>query len=459
LPDQFAILGSGRTALNDEEFRARMKESVTQQAAGSFSESKWAEFSMHLHYLPGHVEDDETIRLLSSRIEEFSLRNDKGAKEVIYYMAVPPDAMPEIVTRLKDGNMCREKFDARIIVEKPFGTNSHTALELNKLLRGAFDESRIYRMDHYLGKDPVQNIMFLRFTNPIFEQIWNTHFIHNVQITIAEDMGIGHRGEFYEQAGIVRDIVQNHALQLIGMIAMEAPIGFDADFIRDEKVKVFRSFRPMGPDYIDSNMVRGQYDSGMINGEAVAPYRAEDKVSASSLTPTFFAGKFYIDNLRWANVPFYVLTGKRLNKRVTEICLQFKALPIRLFGRTCDITEPNVLILTIQPDEKISLRFGVKYPYSTNQIYSVDMGFNYAEIFHKPIREAYGRLLLDCFRKDITLFVREDMVEAMWDIVDPIIERWMAIPPEEFPNYKAGSWGPAEADRLLKKDGHHWITR
>jgi glucose-6-phosphate 1-dehydrogenase len=344
------------------------------------------------------------------------------------------------------------------MVEKPFGVNGATARKLNTMLREAFAEEQIYRTDHYLGKEPVQNIMFFRFTNTIFEQLWNWRCIENVQITIAEDIGIEHRGEFYEKAGILRDIVQNHALQLIGMIAMEPPVGFTADYIRDEKIKVFRSIRPMDNAYIDRSIVRGQYGSGLLNGMGTVSYREEDKVAPASVTPTFFAGKFYIDNLRWASVPFYVRTGKRLERQVTEICIQFKQLPLRLFGRTCDVMEPNVLVLTVKPDENISLRFGVKYPYAQNQLYTAKMDFNYREVFSKAHQGAYERLLTDCMKGDLTLFVREDMVEIMWDVIDPVIERWDSMPPPDFPNYKAGSWGPAEADRLLELDGHRWLT-
>ncbi len=455
LPERFSILGFGRTQLTDEGFRALMKEAIAVSEDVSFDGGKWEEFGARLFYESGHVGEDETMRRLSSRIGDLSPSADKSAGNVIYYLAVPPDTMSAIISRLKDFHLCT---GAKIIVEKPFGSNRQTARTLNEVLRGAFEEDQIYRIDHYLGKETVQNIMFLRFANPIFERLWNERNIDNVQITVAEDIGIGLRGEFYEKNGIVRDIVQNHVMQLIGMVAMEPPIGFQADYIRDEKIKVVRAIRPMDSDYIDKYMVRGQYSAGEIAGTVVEGYREEAKVSPSSLTPTFFAGKFYVDNLRWATVPFYVRAGKRLKRRVTEICLQFKPLPLRLFGRTCDVMEPNALILTVQPEERISVRFGVKYPFSENRMQAVNMDFCYRGAFPETHYGAYERLLIDCMRGDLTLFVREDMVDAMWEVVDPINERWESLAPGDFPNYEAGSWGPEAADRLIKGDGHSWLT-
>ena len=458
LPESFTILGAGRTDYNDAGYRALMKKAVAQVAGEAFSEAQWEDFSSHLYYLSGNVEAEEGMKQLSARIEQLAPKTAKGTTEVVYYMAVPPEVTPRIVSNLKCRNMCKGTFSTKIIVEKPFGVNRATAQALNEIIRQAFDENQIYRIDHYLAKEPVQNILFFRFSNSIFEQLWNTRYIESVQITVAEDAGIAHRGEFYEQAGVVRDIVQNHILQLVSVIAMEPPVGFNADFVRDEKLKVMRAIRPMDQAAIDRFTVRGQYASGSVNNASVPGYRNESKVSATSLAPTFFAGKFFIDNLRWASVPFYVRTGKRLKKNITEICLEFKQLPLRLFGRTCDAIEPNVLILTIQPDEKICLRFGVKYPYAQNQLSMESMTFSYREAFQKPLQGAYERLLLDCLNGDLSLFVRQDMVEVMWEIVDPIIARWDSAPPTDFPNYAAGAWGPEASHRLLAQAGHHWIT-
>ncbi|MGO9612759.1 MAG: glucose-6-phosphate dehydrogenase [Dissulfurispiraceae bacterium] len=454
----FAILAIGRTDMNVERYRSLMEGAVREYGEGLFDAATWIEFSQHLFYLSGHFEDEETFERLTEKVRQISIPTQKGTREVIYYMAVPPQSTPVIVNKLKRHALSKETFSTKVIMEKPFGRDRSSARELNKVLTDIFDENEIYRIDHYLAKEPVQNIMFFRFSNSIFEEVWNGRFVDNVQITVAEDIGIEHRGEFYEQAGVVRDIVQNHVMQLIGSIAMEPPVGFKADFVRDERIKVLRSIRPIERARIDAFTVRGQYGKGKVNGKDVVSYREESKVSPSSNTPSFFAAKFFIDNLRWAGVPFYVRTGKRMQKRVTEICLQFKQLPLRLFGRTCDTLEPNILILTIQPNEKICLRFGVKYPYANNQIYPVQMVFSYHEAFQASFYPAYERLLADCIRGDLTLFIRQDTVEAMWELVDPIIERWECNSPCNFPNYPAGTWGPPEADLLIRSAGRDWIT-
>jgi glucose-6-phosphate 1-dehydrogenase len=456
LPEYFSILGFGRTEYRDSDFRVLMKKALDEAEDGVIDKELWDGFCEHLFYSSGQVSEDETMLRLLSRLREPKIEADKN---VIYYLAVPPVMTPDIVRRLKAFDMCGGLFNAKIVIEKPFGSDGVSARVLNSVLKDAFIEKQIYRIDHYLGKETVQNIMMFRFSNAIFEQIWNGRYIDNVQITIAEDIGIEHRGEFYEKAGVVRDIIQNHALQIMAIIGMEAPIGFEADLIRDEKIKVFRSIRPMNLEDVKCCVVSGQYAAGTINGNAVVAYRDEEKVSKSSVTPTYFAGKFHIDNLRWASVPFYIRSGKRLQKRVTEVCIEFKQLPLRLFGRTCDAMEPNVLVLTIQPDERIELRFGVKYPYSQNQIFTVNMDFNYREAFQRPYQDAYGRLLLDCMKGDLSLFVRDDMAEVMWDVVDPIIEGLSNISAGETPFYEAGTWGPEAADQLLEQDGRHWLTK
>ncbi len=458
LVNGFALLGFDRTALNDEQYRTVIKEAVREFGREPFDEEKWDEFSSRMNFMSGNIEQDEKYEELRKKLEQIAIPNAGGRRNVIYYMAVPPSVTPVIVKKLQEHDLCKGEFRTKVIVEKPFGYDLRSATELNRILTDAFDENQIYRIDHYLGKDPVQNIIFFRFTNSIFEEVWNRHYIDNVQITVAEDIGIEHRGIFYEHAGVVRDIVQNHILQLFGLIAMEPPTAFTADFIRDEKLKILRAVHHMDDDYIDRFMVRGQYGPGKVHSKEAPGYRQERNVSPSSTVPTFFAGKFYIDNLRWAGTPFYIRTGKRLPKRVTEICLQFKRLPVKLFGRTCDKLEPNLLVLTIQPDEKISLRFGVKYPYSESQIYHVNMVFSYSEAFRIKIHPPYERLLIDCMRGDLTLFVREDTVEEMWEIVDPIISRWEENPPEGFPNYAAGAWGPPAANRLIEGESRQWIT-
>jgi len=458
LLEDFSILGFDRVEMTEEQYRNLMEEAVRKFAGETFEEARWKEFSKHLFYLPGNFEEDESFTSLIKKIAKVSAPLSKMRRDVVYYMAVPPQVMPLAVGKLKHHDLCKGVFRTKVIVEKPFGSDRHSAAALNKILTDSFDENQIFRIDHYLSKEPVQNILFFRFSNAIFEHLWNRRYVDNIQITVAEDLGVEHRGEFYEKAGVVRDMVQNHMMQVIGLIAMEPPVGFTAEFIRDEKLKVLRAFRPMSDQYIDSFTVRGQYGPGKINGSDVPAYRSEANVSSSSITPTFFAGKFYIDNWRWAGVPFYVRTGKRLAKGVREVCIQLKQVPLRLFGRSCDVPESNILTLTIQPDEKISMRFGVKYPYSQNQIYPVNMVFSYLETFKLKTHFPYERLLIDCLKGDLTLFVREDTVEAMWEIVDPIIARWESSPPTDFPNYATGTWGPKESQTLLERDGRHWIT-
>ncbi|OPY75425.1 MAG: Glucose-6-phosphate 1-dehydrogenase [Syntrophorhabdus sp. PtaU1.Bin153] len=458
LPDGFAVLAFDKLSLDDHAYREAMKEALKTFDEEPVDDDKWDMFAGHVHYMKGFFEDDEKFVQLRRKVFEISRPASKGLPEVIYYMAVPPQVTPRVIEKLKAHNLCREVFNSRVVVEKPFGHDRQSAARLNKILTDAFDENQIYRIDHYLARDPVQNIIFFRFTNTIFEETWNRRYVDNVQITVAEDIGIEHRGTFYEQAGVVRDIVQNHIMQALGLIAMEAPIGFDADFVRDEKLKVLRSIRPLSENYIDRFMVRGQYGPGILGDSEVPGYRQEKDVASSSNTPTFFAGKFQVDNLRWAGVPFYIRTGKRMPKKVTEICIQFKRLPLRLFGRTCDVLEPNILVLTIQPDEKISLKFGVKYPYTNNQIYSANMIFSYREIFKTYLHRPYERVLLDLLLGDLTLFVREDTIEAMWGIVDPIIKRWEELPSKDFPNYAAGTWGPPEARQMVEQEGRSWVT-
>jgi glucose-6-phosphate 1-dehydrogenase len=455
---EFSVLAFDVLAFTRDEYLAMMKGAVQAFGSGPMEAAKWEEFAAHLYIVSGRFEEDENYGKLAEQLERITRPTSKGTKDVIYYMAVPPQAAPLVIDKLKSHDLCKGSLDGRIVMEKPFGKDRASASDLNRILVDAFDETRIYRIDHYLARDPVQNIIFFHFSNTLFEEIWNHRFVDNVQITVAEKIGVEHRGAFYEQAGVVRDIVQNHIMQILGLVAMEPPIGFDAEFIRDEKLKIMRSVRPVDEAYIDKFMVRGQYGPGGTESNPLAGYRREPDVSPHSTAPTYFAGKFYIDNLRWAGVPFFIRTGKRMPAQVTEVCVELKRLPLRLFGRTCDTLEPNILILTIQPEEKITLRFGVKYPYSNNQIYSVNMVFNYRESFKVRLHSPYERLLIDLMKGDLTLFVREDTIEAMWAVVDPIIKRWEEKPPETFPNYEAGTWGPAEARQMIEQEGRSWIT-
>lgn len=454
----FSIVSFARRGMTDEQYRNLMKEAIKESGESSFSEQTWNAFSAHVTYLSGRFEEDKGYVDLLEKIDKLTVPDKSGRKNIIYYMAVPPESTPAIVAQLNRHNLARGNYRTRIIIEKPFGKDRESAKKLNMVLHEAFDENRIFRIDHYLGKETVQNIIFFRFSNTLYEQLWNCRYIDNVQITVAESIGIEKRGNFYEQAGVVRDIVQNHIMQIIGLIAMEPPIGIEADSIRDEKVKIFRSIQPMNEEYIDNFTVRGQYGPGKINGMDVPGYRQEEGVASESSTPTFIAAKFHIATWRWAGVPFYIRAGKRMPKRTTEICIQLKQPPLKLFGRTCDTLEPNILKLTIQPEEKIDAHFGVKYPYAPNQIYPANMTFSYKEAFNVTPHAPYERLLIDCMKGDLTLFVRQDGVEAMWDVVDPLIARWQQKAPHDFPNYAAGTWGPQEAATLIEREGRRWIT-
>jgi glucose-6-phosphate 1-dehydrogenase len=458
LPDEYSIIAFASSERSDEEYRDLVKHSVEEFSEGPIHDACWENFSRHLFYMSGNFKDAESYKRLSSRIEEVAKPASGGKREVIYYLAVPPQFLPDIFERLSFCRLCSGKFDARLIIEKPFGRDRSSASALNSLIAKSFEERQIYRIDHYLGKETVQNILFFRFANSIFEPLWNRRYIDHVQITVAESLGIEYRARFYEQAGVVRDIVQNHMMQLLALIAMEPPIGFEADHIRNEKVKVYRTLRIMDSEYIDKHTVRGQYGAGNINGTDVVSYCDEKDTAPDSNTPTFFAGKFYIDNWRWADVPFYLRTGKRMKKRITEISIHFKQPPLRLFRSICDIREPNLLILGVQPHEEIVLHIGVKHPGIGNHLYAVELGFNYEKDLqgdvHFPL--PYERLLLDCMKGDQTLFARQDETEAMWAVVDPIIERWKNTPCPEFPNYAAGSWGPDDANRLIGADGRQW---
>ena len=457
LPKNFSIAAFGLPEMSDEEFRAFTQRSLQEFARDSFTQTSWDEFRTHLFHFSSDFNKDEGYRDLYKSLGEICHPKQDDKREIIFFLAIPPDAAPLIITKLGEHKFCEGDFEPKIVMEKPFGKNRASAVELNRTILKVFNESQIYRVDHYLGKETVQNIIFFRFANSIFEPLWNRRYIDHVQITVAEQVSIEHRGFFYEQTNVVRDIVQNHIMQLVALVAMEPPVGFEADLIRDEKVKVFRTIRPMDEAYIDAFTVRGQYGPGKINDTDVSGYREEEDVNPESNTPTFFAAKLFIDSWRWAGVPFYVRTGKRLPRRVTEISVQFKQPPLRLFGRTCDVLEPNRLIFEVQPQEEISLGLSVKHPGVGNQPHAVSMDFNYEGSFDIERHYAYERLLIDCLKSDLTLFARQDGVEAMWSVVDPIISRWEAISAKNFPNYPAGTWGPKEVDELLERDGRSWI--
>jgi len=377
---------------------------------------------------------------------------------------LPKSLRDRIASQLQKAGLARHpngKSWVRIIIEKPYGRDLESAQKLNKTVLEVFDEKQVYRIDHYLGKDTVQNLLVLRFGNGIFEPLWNRNYVDHVQITAAETLGVEQRAAFYETAGATRDMIQSHVLQLTSLVSMEPPAAFDATAVRNEKIKVLQSIRPFTEDSIKSDVVRGQYGPGSMPGNSslLAGYRQEPGVRKDSTTETFVATKILIDNWRWADVPFYVRTGKRMTKRVTEIVVQFKRAPFVLFRKTAvEKLEPNRLVLHLQPDEGISLSFGAKIPGPMVRLGSVDMAFNYTDYFNATPQTGYERLLYDCMLGDATLFQRSDMVEAAWHVVAPIQNVWGALEPREFPNYMAGTWGPGEADELLVKDGRHWYN-
>jgi len=377
----------------------------------------------------------------------------------IFYLSTPPEVYADIIEQLGRAGLsrpCNPEAWVRIIVEKPFGRDLASAKELNQIVHNVFEENQVYRIDHYLGKDTVQNLLVLRFGNGIFEPLWNRNYVDHVQITAAETLGVERRGGFYETAGALRDMIQSHVLQLTSLVAVEPPASFDATAVRNEKLKVLQSIRPFDLGAVAQAVVRGQYAKGNANGQSVPGYREEQGVSSISRTETFVAAKLLIDNWRWANVPFYLRTGKRLAKRSTEIVIQFKRAPHVVFrGREA---EANRLTLNIQPDEGISISFGAKRPGTEMSIGNVNMDFSYKEGFGESTRSAYATLLNDCLRGDATLFDRGDNVEAAWSLVDPILDVWSAAKTATVPQYPSGSWGPRESDALLERDGRKWYT-
>ncbi|MBN2138354.1 MAG: glucose-6-phosphate dehydrogenase [Sedimentisphaerales bacterium] len=447
------IIGVGRHGLSDSAYRDMVGQSVRDAGEVKSSEDV-ASFCSRVSYLQADAGRAESYKEVCRRVTEISSREETAS--VVYYLAVPPKLIEPIIEGLFGRGLCGGAANPKVVIEKPFGSDKGSAVKLNSFILKHFDESQVYRIDHYLGKETVQNILFFRFGNSIFEPLWNRRYVDHVQITVAESIGIEGRGGFYDEAGVVRDIVQNHMMQLLALVAMEPPAGFEANLVRDEKTKVFRAIRAMSEAYIDKFMVRGQYAGGSVGGERVCGYREEANVAKDSNTATFFAGKFHVDNWRWAGVPFYLRTGKRLRRRSTEICVAFKQPPLRLLGRSCDIIEANRLVLSIQPKEAMSLQLNVKQPGVGNRPYAITMDFDYGESFDVRTRPAYERLLLDCLKGDLTLFARADATEAMWDVVGPIISRWDETAAKDFPNYAAGSEGPAASNRLLESDGRAW---
>jgi glucose-6-phosphate 1-dehydrogenase len=458
LPQQFAIVGVARRPLGDE-FAKDMKEGIVEFGDAEENDPKLVDFAGHISYFPLDFSNGSHYADLKTELDRIAKERNIGGDR-LFYLATAPEYFAEIIENLGAQGLAQpEHGRTAIVIEKPFGHDLDSARDLNHKVNAVFNESQVFRIDHYLGKETVQNLMVFRFANGMFEPVWNRNFIDHVQITVAETLGVEGRGPFYEKAGALRDVVQNHMMELLAMVALEPPSSFDADSVRREKLKVWRAI----PSVPILNCVRGQYGPGLIGGQHVLGYRDEDRVNPESGTETFAALRLEIENWRWAGVPFYLRAGKRMRKRATEISIQFKQPPLLIFNRMnnnggpCKEIQPNLLTLRIQPDEGISLRFGAKVPTAPQMtVCPVYMDFNYESAFGKSSANGYERLLLDAMLGDQTLFSHRDGVETTWALYTPILEAWAAKKPDVFPNYFAGSWGPECADHLLEKDGRTW---
>src|SRR5467141_3754507 len=458
LPAGVAIVGFARRPKSDDEFRRDLEEATRKFSRQPVRDEIWKTFAQSIFYHQSEFDDESGYKRLAKRLDEID-KNHGTRGNRLFYFAAAPDQFEPILKHLKTAslNETRQGSWVRVIIEKPFGTDLASARELNRIVRNSFAEEQTYRIDHFLGKETAQNILVLRFANAIFAPLWNTHYIDQVQITAAETLGVGSRAGYYEGAGALRDMVQNHLLQLLCLVAMEPPTDLGADSIRDEKVKVVRSLRRYAPQEVGKFVVRGQYTAGAVSGKPVAGYREEEKVNPNSETETYVALRMLVDNWRWSDVPIYVRVGKRLPKSATEISVHFKRAPMVLFNRDSTALDQNVLVIRIQPDEGISLRMMAKIPGTSLRIEPVKMDFHYGTSFGKASPEAYERLLLDAMSGDPTLFARRDEVEEAWAFIDPIEHAWSQkenAPPLCF--YPAGSWGPEEADELLARDGRTW---
>jgi glucose-6-phosphate 1-dehydrogenase len=462
LADGSKILGSARAFNDHESFRQHMKESIDEFGSNNEkNDPDWEDFSKLLYFLNTDVTDPASYKILRKEIEEHE-KEGYSCGNRLFYFAMPPELYDDIVTNLAACGLNKPANSdswTRIVVEKPFGEDLKSAQDLDSLIAKYFTEKQVYRIDHYLGKETVQNLLAFRFGNSIFEPLWNRNYINNVQITAAETVGVETRAGYYEKAGALRDMVQNHINQLLTLIAMEPPVNFDADVVRDEKVQVLRAIQPMTPSEVNRKTVRGQYDEGEINGKPVKRYKDENGVNPDSTTETFVAMKVNIQNWRWAGVPFYIRTGKRLKKRTTDITLVFRRTPHMIFRkRGTDEHIANILSIRIQPDEGISLFINAKKPGAGMVLTPVEMDFDYFTTFHTEISNAYERLLRDCLSGDQTLYSRRDSVEMSWALIAPILETWKRNGKEGLCKYESGSWGPKEADDLLTQDGKQWIN-
>jgi glucose-6-phosphate 1-dehydrogenase len=453
---RFAIVGFARTRMTDEAFQSSTEKALREASElAPLDEATLQSFVKSCAYVAGDYHDPDAYKRLTQRMVDLDRALDLGGNR-LFYLATPPEIYPVAIQQFDTGKLSKPATDkswVRLVIEKPFGRDLASAQKLNKQVLAVFDESQVFRIDHYLGKDTVQNVLVLRFGNGIFEPLWNRNYVDHVQITAAETLGVERRAAFYETAGALRDMIQSHVLQLVSMMAIEPPAAFDATSMRNEKLKLVQSIRPFTAETVARDVVRGQYGPGELENNSVKGYREEEGVAPQSATETFVAARLLIDNWRWADVPFYIRSGKRMAHRVTEIAIQFRRAPHLMF-RGQNLT-PNTMVLNIQPDEGISICFQTKLPGQEMRMKAVAMDFSYHAAFGGAERSAYATLLNDCIRGDATLFDRADGVEAAWALMDPILDAWSGQKPA-FPNYAAGSWGPREADELLERDGRHW---
>lgn len=457
LPEEFAIIGVAHTDLSSDEFRSQMSQDIQEFATQDVDSEVWDQIEERLDYLQGDFEDPKTYEQLQSKLSKVD--REQGTKgNYLFYLATSPNFFQPIIEGLGKAKLTTQtdKQWRRVIIEKPFGQDLASAVSLNRDILSILDESQVYRIDHYLGKETVQNLMVFRFGNGLFEPIWNRNHIDHVQITVSETVGVEKRGNYYDKAGALRDMIPNHLFQLLALTAMEAPTCFAANAVRDEKTKLFHAVQAIAPEEVDDYAVRGQYDKGQVGDRKAQAYRDEPRVDADSNTESYVALKLLIDNWRWAGVPFYLRTGKYMPQRTTEIAIQFKQAPFAMFRDTpVECLSPNYLVIQIQPQERISLQIGAKVPGPKVHIDGVEMGFSYKDSFQAAPATGYETLIYDCLIGDATLFQRADNTEAAWNIVDPILKAWQENK-ADFPNYTAGTWGPKAADELLSNDGRYW---
>jgi glucose-6-phosphate 1-dehydrogenase len=458
LPERFAVFGLDLKEMSQDEWCQRLRQGVDEfSRQGKADDAEWQAFAAHLNFMTADFGDAAAYARLGEEVAA-QAKDWDCATDCVFYLAIPPTLIQTVVEQLGQAKLSHDREHRRIVTEKPFGRDLASARALDRILTAVFDESQIYRIDHYLGKETVQNILAFRFANALFEPIWDRRYIDHVQITVAEQLGVEHRGSYYEHAGALRDMVQNHLLQILCLIAMEPPVSFNADEIRNKKVDVLCAIRPILASEVHRVAVRGQYGRGWLEGQRVKPYRDEPDVAADSVSETFAALKLFVDNWRWQDVPFYLRTGKRLPARTSEVFIQFRPVPHQSFPASAiGDWQPNRLAIRIQPKEGIGLRFQAKQPGQTMHLSPVEMSFCYQDSFKAPAPEAYETLLLDVMRGDATLFMRADQIETAWSVITPVLDVWEAVSPADFPNYQAGSWGPEAAEVLIAQDGRSWL--